>query len=84
MNLLSIADQARKPELSLEDKLQEMRRLGKPRLSFMTDGWCATIDMHVAVSGTSCEVRSDFDHKTPSAAINLCTERVFEMLQRLK
>lgn len=64
----------------LEEKLQWLRRFGQPRLTFHTDGWCGTIDMHVAAVGAEFTVRSEFKHATPTEAIDTCIQRMLESL----
>ncbi len=70
-------------EKSLEDLLAALATFGKPRVSLQTRGWHACVEMHVSAAGVSFEVKSDFDHKTPSAAARQCAERVLAALNGL-
>lgn len=70
-------------DLSLEEHLQEMRYYGKPRVSLMNNGWYSCIDMNTNTTGTSFEVKSDFDHATPTLAAKQCHERILNALKEL-
>lgn len=70
-------------ELTLEEHLQEMRYYGKPRVSLMNNGWYSCIDMNTNTTGTSFEIKSDFDHATPTLAAKQCHERILNALKEL-
>lgn len=70
-------------DLSLEEHLQQMRYYGKPRVSLMNGGWYSCIDMNTNTTGTSFEVKSDFDHPTPTLAAKQCHERILNALKEL-
>jgi hypothetical protein len=70
-------------DLTLEEHLQQMRYYGKPRVSLMSDGWYSCVDMNTNTTGTSFEVKSDFDHTTPTLAAKQCHERILNALREL-
>ena len=70
-------------ELTLEEHLQQMRYYGKPRVSLMSNGWYSCIEMNTNTTGTTFEIKSDFDHPTPTAAAKQCHERILNALKEL-
>jgi hypothetical protein len=75
---------ARKVEdLTLEEHLEQMRYYGKPRVSLMSDGWYSCIEMNTNTTGTSFEVKSDFNCPTPTLAAKQCHERILNALKEL-
>ena len=75
---------ARKVEdLTLEEHLEQMRYYGKPRVSLMSNGWYSCIEMNTNTTGTSFEVKSDFDCQTPTLAAKQCHERMLNALKEL-
>lgn len=70
-------------DLSLEEHLQQMRYYGKPRVSLMSNGWYSCIEMNTNTTGTTFEVKSDFDHATPTLAAKQCHERILNALKEL-
>lgn len=70
-------------ELTLEEHLQEMRYYGKPRVSLMSNGWYSCIDMNTNTTGTTFEIKSEFDHPTPTLAAKQCHERILNALKEL-
>lgn len=68
-------------QTDLEQMLLDLAAFGKPRLSLQDGGWHGWISMHVKAIGTSVDVRSEFDHKTPREALICCAKRVQEMLR---
>jgi hypothetical protein len=66
----------------LESTLQNLCRVGKPRISKQSDGWVCAVDMHVAAAGTEFKIRSEFDCPTPFKAARQCTQRVVETLKQ--
>jgi hypothetical protein len=69
-------------ESNLEDALENLCRVGKPRVSRMDDGWVCAVDMHVSAAGTEFKIRSEFDCGTPFEAAQQCTERVVATLRQ--
>ena len=70
-------------ELSLDDKLIELTKYGKPRVT-MVDGWSACIDMSVSANGVDFSIRSDFGCKSPSKAVDQLISRLKSTLETLK
>lgn len=70
-------------ELTLEEHLQQMRYYGKPRVSLMSNGWYSCIEMNTNTTGTSFEVKSEFDCQTPTLAAKQCHERMLNALKEL-
>lgn len=66
----------------LESTLQNLCRVGKPRVSYVSDGWVCAVDMHVAAAGTEFKIRSEFDCESPFKAVNECTQRVVATLKQ--
>lgn len=62
------------------EKLEWLLRFGQPRLSFITDGWHANIKMHVGAVGAEFTIKSDFNHQSPIAALDVCIERMLDAL----
>ena len=75
---------ARKVEdLTLEEHLEQMRYYGKPRVSLLNNGWYSCIEMNTNTTGTSFEVKSDYDCQTPTLAAKQCHERILNALKEL-
>lgn len=56
--------------------LNELAEIGRPRLSKMKGGnWHAVIEFP-APAGVTAEVKSDFNHKTPSEALQCVHDRI--------
>lgn len=67
--------------MSIEDLLDQMSALGRPRLSKMDDGtWHANLTLP-APEGVTAKVASDFDHKTHREALETVLDR-FQALRR--
>lgn len=81
MNIANITPQTAP---SLESLLDAMSRYGKPGVSMENRGWHCRCEMHVASEGTSFTVRSEFDHKTPLIAAQLCMERIVSTTKKFK
>jgi len=61
---------------TLDDALADMCRYGQPKLSMMDGGWHCWIKMHVASQGATFEIKSEFGHKSPRAAVDECLARI--------
>lgn len=59
----------------LERKLQSLCGVGEPRVSKLSGGWHATIDIP-APPGCDASVKSDFGMSSPSAAVDQMIERL--------
>ena len=68
---------------NLEELLKYMVRYGKPKLSYMGDGWYCRVEMNTNTTGTQFEVSSEFKHPTPIAAVKQCHERIVSALKAL-
>jgi hypothetical protein len=69
---------------TLEELLQAFRRYGQPRLSFLTDSWHCSVEMHVAAKGSIFKVASDFSgHDSPMSAARECWSRMAAALIQL-
>ena len=77
--LTKLQSVARAPE-SLEELMVSMCQYGQPKLSMMDSGWHCWIKMHVQSAGASFEIKSEFGHKTPTAATKECADRIAETL----
>lgn len=66
-----------------EERLEWLCRFGKPRISRVSDGWFASIDMNTNTTGAEFKVTSDLGHATPSAALNIMIQRMLETLVKL-
>jgi len=70
-------------DYSLEQLLDELQKYGKPRLSYMGNGWHCCVEMYVCAKGVEFEVKSDFKHKTHKDAAIECCERTLKALSEL-
>lgn len=68
---------------TLEDLMVYMIRYGKPRLSYIQDGWYCKVEMNTNTTGTQFDVASDFSHKQPLLAAKQCHERIMQALKQL-
>ena len=64
------------PAWNLEQLLDALRYYGKPRLSFIREGWHCSLEMHPPATGITFEVKSDFDCVTSGDAARQCTARL--------
>lgn len=49
---------------------------GKPRVSYVGEGWYASVEMNTPALGTNFTVASDFSNPSPLSAARQCAERV--------
>ena len=70
-------------DLSLEELLEGMKRFGKPRLSFMGDGWHCCIDIYVNTKGCSFEVKSKFGCKTAISSVIECCNNMISAAEKV-
>lgn len=66
-----------------EEKLIWLTKFGKPNMFKMDKGWNAGIDMHVASTGSTFKVDSNYNHDTPSEAVDVLIERMLAALAML-
>lgn len=69
---------------TLEQVLCEMTKYGKPRISYIGDGWFSTIEMNTNSKGVSFEVKSDFNHVSPVNAVIECRSRMMTAISQYK
>lgn len=67
----------------LADLLEESTRYGKIRIHRMDDGWYCCIAMNTNSTGTTFEVKSQFDHATATEATQCCLQRMHAALRTL-
>jgi hypothetical protein len=72
--------QVQRTPSTLEEKLEWMRRFGKPSVYACDVGWSVSIEMHVASAGTTFKVRSEFNIPTITAATDQCIERMLNTI----
>jgi hypothetical protein len=61
----------------LEELLDELGRYARLRLRMAdNDTWSCHADLRIVTAGGTFEVRSEFGHRTPTAAASECLERV--------
>jgi hypothetical protein len=66
----------------LEGRLVWLLKFGIPRVSRVrsASGWHASIEMNTNTDGASFEVKSEFNHDTPSQALDLLIRRMLAAL----
>ena len=84
MSILAKVEAFRVSTLSLLDCLEEIERYGNPRVSKDQGKWHCAVEVFVTGEGTQFKVRSDWDHKTPAEAANVCLSRLLAELKRIK
>ena len=67
----------------LQELMVHMIRYGKPRLSYITDGWYCKVEMNTNTQGTQFDIASEFSHQSPLAAAKQCHERIINALKVL-
>ena len=68
---------------NLDELLKYMIRYGKPRVSYMGDGWYCRVEMNTNTTGTQFDVSSEINMPTPIAAAKQCHERIISALKAL-
>jgi len=73
------------PDEKLSEEMIGLLKYGKPRLSYTGQkGWLCTIEMNTNSLGASFDVRSNFDHPTPSKAVAVCRCRAENAVRTIK
>ncbi len=72
------------PEPSLEDLLLQLDKYGKPHVFRSDRGWHVSVEMSVMGAGIRFEVKSEFNHATPSIAAKVCVERVYLAIKKIE
>lgn len=67
----------------LQDLMQYMIKYGKPRISYISNGWYCGVEMNTNTAGSSFEVKSEFGHPTPMAAAKQCHERILNAIKAI-
>lgn len=68
-----------------DEILAELLRYGKPLLAFHGDlGWHATLECNVATVGASFDMKSEFRHETPLAALTQLRTRTEAAMVQLQ
>lgn len=67
----------------LQELIMYMVRYGKPRISYITDGWYCKVEMNTNTKGTQFDIASEFSHPTPLSAAKECHERIVNALKTL-
>jgi hypothetical protein len=80
--LAAIKNTMRSPE-KLDDVLLDMCRYGQPKLSMMDSGRHCWIKMHVASQGATFEIKSEFGHQSPRAAVDECYARIVATIKQI-
>lgn len=69
---------------TLEELLVELMHYGKPRVSFLGDGWYCNVEMNTNTIGADFKCASDFDMPTPTEAAKQCLERVLKAVEQYR
>lgn len=72
-----------KPGSSLEEILSYSIRFGKMRVSRMSEGWYANIEMNTNITGATFKIESEFGEATPRQAAQVCIDRMHTALENL-
>jgi hypothetical protein len=81
-----IIEEASAPQPLTEDlqaMLTYMIRYGRPRLSYLDNGWYCKVEMNTNTAGTQFDVASDFGCQTPVLAAKECHQRIINALKTL-
>jgi len=70
-------------DMELEERMLYLIRYGKPRISYLDNGWYCKVEMNTNTDGTQFDVASEFGQKTPTAAAKQCHERIIGALKAL-
>lgn len=66
----------------LEQLLVNLQKFGQVNVHSFKDGsWSCSVEMVMRAQGSDYKIRSEFDHATPRAAVEQCTDRVNEAIQ---
>ncbi len=85
MNILALPTRHEGIPADLSELLKVMMRYGQPRLGiYGTSGWHCSVNMNTNTTGTSFEVKSDFNLADPYLAAKQCMERIHSALEALK
>lgn len=60
----------------LEQLLLRLNQFGSPSVSRMRGGWYCVVEMFVQAKGAKVDIKSEFNHSTPTEAAQICLDRV--------
>jgi hypothetical protein len=69
---------------TLEELLMELKHYGKPRVSFLGEGWHSNVEMNTNTVGADFKCASDFGMATPTEAAKQCLERVLKAVEQYR
>jgi hypothetical protein len=69
---------------TLEELLMELKQYGKPRVSFLGDGWYCNVEMNTNTVGADFKCASEFGISTPTDAAKQCLERVLKAVEQYR
>jgi hypothetical protein len=69
---------------TLEELLMELKQYGKPRVSFLGDGWHCNVEMNTNTVGADFKCASEFGMPTPTDAAKQCLERVLKAVEQYR
>jgi hypothetical protein len=69
---------------TLEELLMELMHYGKPRVSFLGDGWHCNVEMNTNTVGADFKCASEFGITTPTDAAKQCLERVLKAVEQYR
>jgi hypothetical protein len=69
---------------TLEELLMELKQYGKPRVSFLGDGWHCNVEMNTNTVGADFKCASEFGIATPTDAAKQCLERVLKAVEQYR
>lgn len=71
------------PNMQLEELIVHMIRFGRPRVSYVSNGWYCKVEMNTNTKGTQFDIASEFDHPTPLSAARECHQRILSAMKTL-
>lgn len=87
MNWLSVKPKVEEakfvPQMEIEELMVFMVRYGRPRISYLDNGWYCKVEMNTNTAGTQFDVASEFGQPTPLTAARQCHERITNALKTL-
>lgn len=69
------------PNATLEELLNAMLQYGKPRVSYLSEGWYCSVEMNTNALGARFEIASNFKHESALSAARQCMERAQEAVK---
>lgn len=79
MNTLVIpAQQPESGTPTLEERLRALQLYGDVRVGWLNAGWFASLEFHSPSTGMKMDLRSDWNHSSPSSAVTQLENRLTE------